>query len=192
MDAKNLNQENISNNKSHSFLEILKFTVIALAIIIPFRAYIAEPFIVRGESMDPTFSTGHYLIVDQVTYYFHDPKREDVIVFKHPVSQNDRYLIKRIIGLPGETLHIDDGKITIINEENPDGIIIDDSHVIVKNRTKDTIKKTLGQNEYFVMGDNRVNSSDSREWGVLESKYIVGRPILRLYPISKIGILPGV
>ncbi len=192
MDTQNLNQENISIKKENSFKDILKFTIIAFAIIIPFRAYIAEPFIVKGPSMDPTFATGHYLIVDQVTYHFNKPERGDVVVFKHPIAQNERYLIKRIIALPDETISMDNGIITIINSANPKGIVIDDSHVTESNRTHDTFRKTLAHDEYFVMGDNRANSSDSREWGPLEESYIVGRPLLRLYPISKINILPGV
>ncbi len=192
MNSENLKQENSKDKKENSFKEIVKFTLITLAIVIPFRAYIAEPFVVNGASMDPTFKTGEYLIVDQVTYHWNEPKRGDVIVFKYPINDSRKYLIKRIIGLPNETISVNNGKIKIINKENPNGIILDDVYVIENHKTRDTFTKTLGSLEYFVMGDNRAESSDSRLWGPLESKYIVGRPILRLLPFSKISILPGI
>ncbi len=179
------------------FKEFFKIAIIAIVIVIPFRMFIAEPFVVSGESMDPTFDSGHYLIVDRVTYRFREPKRLDVVVFNYPkeamkyTEDTNIYLIKRIIGLPGETLKIEDGKVTVINKENPKGIIIPDNFVIDSHKTHESIEVTLGPTEYYVMGDNRANSLDSRKWGPLEEKYIVGRPILRLLPLSKIGILPG-
>ncbi len=177
--------------KKENFLkEIVKFTVIALAIVIPIRAYIAQPFIVSGASMDPTFSTGQYLIVDQITYRFETPKRDDVIILKYPKNP-ETYFIKRIIGLPNETVSVKGGKITIINNEHPEGLSLDESYVIAQHRTTESFSITLGPTEYFVMGDNRAQSSDSRTWGPLESKYIVGRPIVRLFPFSKIDLLPG-
>jgi signal peptidase I len=121
----------------------------------------------------------------------------DIIVFDYPkeavkyTENTNIYLIKRIIGLPGETLNIKDGKVTVINKEHPEGIIIPDNFVIDSHRTNENLDITLGPTEYYVMGDNRANSLDSRKWGPLEEKYIVGRPILRLLPFSKIGILPG-
>jgi signal peptidase I len=173
------------------FKEILKFTVIALVIVVPIRMYIAQPFIVNGASMDPTYETGQYLIVDQLTYHFEDPKRGAVIVFKYPLSPKT-YFIKRIIGLPGETVNMDTGKITIINKENPSGFpLIEDSYITKEHRTSDSFTITLKPNEYFVMGDNRPQSSDSRSWGALESKFIVGRPFLRLLPFNKISVFPG-
>ena len=176
--------------KENFFKEILKFTLIAIIIVIPIRAFIAQPFIVSGSSMDPTFSSGQYLIVDQVTYRFEDPKRFDVIIFKYPLNP-DNYFIKRIIGLPNEKISLRSGKIIITNKEYPDGNTVDDPYVTEASRTYDNFDITLSEKEYFVMGDNRGQSSDSRIWGALEKKYIVGRPIVRLTPISKISILPG-
>lgn len=177
--------------KKESFLkEIVKFTLIALAIVIPVRAYVAQPFIVSGASMDPTFATGQYLIVDQVTYHFENPQRDDVIIFKYPLDP-ETYFIKRIIGLPGETVSVTGGKVTIINNANPNGIELKEPYVIEKHRTTETFSVILGPTEYFVMGDNRAQSSDSRTWGPLESKFIVGRPIVRLFPFSKVDLLPG-
>ena len=172
------------------FKEIIKFTIIALAIVIPVRAYIAQPFIVSGASMDPTFTTGQYLIVDQLTYHFEDPKRGSVIILKYPLNPST-FFIKRIIGLPGETLSMKNGKLTIINKTNPSGFLLNETYITDEHRTSDTFEITLNDTEYFVMGDNRPESSDSRVWGPLESKYIVGRPFVRLFPISKISLFPG-
>ncbi|MDQ5893490.1 MAG: signal peptidase [Patescibacteria group bacterium] len=184
----------ISNQKppqKENFVkEIIKFTLIALAIVIPIRAYVAQPFIVSGASMDPTFSTGQYLIVDQLSYRFEDPQRGEIIIFKYP-NDIETFFIKRIIGLPAETISVDNGKITIINTENPDGFVLDESYITKDHKTSDTFTITLGHNEYFVMGDNRPQSSDSRAWGPLEEKYIVGRPFVRLLPLSKISVFPG-
>ncbi len=176
--------------KENFFIEIIKFTLIALAIVIPVRTYIAQPFIVSGASMDPTFSSGQYLIVDQISYRFEDPKRDDVIIFKYPLDP-ETYFIKRIIGLPRETISVKGGEITIYNNENPDGIKIEEPYITDEHRTTETFSITLGSTEYFVMGDNRAQSSDSRRWGPLDLKFIVGRPIIRLLPISKIDLLLG-
>jgi signal peptidase I len=176
--------------KENFLKEIVKFTLIAIAIVIPIRAYVAQPFIVSGASMDPTFKSGQYLIVDQLTYHFNEPQREDVIVFRYPHDPSIFY-IKRIIGLPGETVTMTDGKIKITSKEHPEGLVMDDPHVIPAHRTSDNYTITLRDTEYFVMGDNRPESSDSRVWGPLERKYITGRPILRLFPHGSASIFPG-
>ena len=176
--------------KENFFKEIVKFVIIALIIVIPIRTYVAQPFIVSGPSMDPTFNTGQYLIIDQVSYRFSEPKRNDVIVFKYPRDPKVFY-IKRIIGLPGETLSVDTGKVTVINSNYPEGIALDDSFIEKDHRTSETFKITLGPTEYFVMGDNRAESSDSRSWGPMDKKYIVGQPLFRLLPFNKISFIPG-
>jgi signal peptidase I len=185
---KKLKSEN--EPKENFFKEIVKFTILALVIVIPIRTYIAQPFIVNGPSMYPTFNTGQYVIVDEVTYRFNEPQRGDVIIFKYPLNPKTFY-IKRIIGLPGETLVSTGGKVTVINNENPKGFPIDDSFVDINHRSSNDFKITLGKTEYFVMGDNRAESSDSRIWGPLDRKLIVGRAFVRLFPFSKISVLPG-
>ncbi|MHB1316799.1 MAG: signal peptidase I [Minisyncoccota bacterium] len=175
--------------KGLSFLkELVTFILIAVFIIYPFRKFIAEPYIVSGSSMSPTFETGHYLIIDKISYKFHDPKRDDVIVMKFP-EDTSRDFIKRIIGLPGETVKIEDGVVTIINSENPNGFKL--SETFIKFTKSDTLTKTLSSDEYFVMGDNRAGSYDSRIWGALPKEDIIGTPLLRMYPLSKINISPG-
>jgi signal peptidase I len=168
--------------------EVILFAVIAVGVVLPFRLYVAEPYIVDGKSMDPTFATGDYLIVDKLSYELGAPKRDTVIVFKFP-QQPSRNLIKRVIGLPGDTVTSNAGVVTIVNNDNPKGFILDQSYL--KHPFADSFSITLGPDEYFVMGDNRPDSYDSRAWGILPKKDILGRPILRLLPIGKIGTLPG-
>ncbi len=184
-----MNPENTPKTENF-FKEIVKFTIIALAIVLPIRAYIAQPFIVSGASMDPTFSTGQYLIVDQLSFKIEDPKRGEVIILKYPINPSV-FFIKRIIGLPGETLTMKSGKITIVNEANPKGFLLNEPYITEDHQTSDTFQITLGKTEYFVMGDNRPASSDSRTWGPLDSEYVIGRPLFRLFPLSKISVFPG-
>lgn len=185
-----MNPENNLTEKN-SFKEIIKFIIIALLIIIPIRTYIVQPFIVSGASMDPTFATGQYLIVDQLTYHLNNPRRGDVVIMKYPKNPKV-YFIKRIIGLPGETLIMNTGKVTIKNNDYPDGLALDETYITKDHRTSDTFEIKLSPTEYFVMGDNRPESSDSRTWGPLDSKYLVGRPVIRLLPFSKLSIFPGI
>lgn len=185
----NPNGEN-TNKIWHTVREWTVTIIIALLIALPIRYFIAEPFIVSGASMDPTFASGQFLIVDRLSYRFSTPERDDVIVFRYP-NNPSVYYIKRIIGLPNETVKIDHGNVTIINSQYPDGLKLDQSFVAPAHASLDSETIKLGQNEYFVMGDNRRESSDSRAWGNLESKYIVGKPILRLLPLTKIALFPG-
>ncbi len=167
--------------------EVTKFAVIAAIIVLPIRIYIAQPFIVKGESMDPTFEDGQYLIVDEITYYTEGPKRGDVIIFKYPKDPS-KYFIKRIIGLPGETVIVANGDVSV---ESPHAALFALEEPYVKNKSADNITAALEEGEYFVMGDNRRNSMDSRSWGVLPEKNIVGRAFVRLLPVNEIGLFPG-
>jgi signal peptidase I len=180
--------------KEHFLWEIVKFAVIALVIIVPVRMFVAEPFIVSGDSMDPTFATGQYLIVDQLSYHFEQPARGDVIIFRYPKDPSI-FFIKRIIGLPGETVSINNGVITIYNTQHPEGsstgITLSEPYIAADHRSYDTSTTTLGPTQYFVMGDNRNQSSDSRVWGPVDRSLIIGRPIVRLLPPSSLAVLPG-
>lgn len=168
--------------------ELIRFVMIAAIIIIPFRIFIAQPFIVNGASMDPTFETNQYLIVDQLTYRTHEPRRGDVVIFRFPLNPKDFY-IKRIIGLPNESVAIRGSDIYIQEKDSKDFYKIDEPYL--EFQSSNTMTISLGENEYFVMGDNRPNSSDSRHWGVLPKEFIVGRAYLRLLPFSQIDFLPG-
>ncbi len=169
------------------FLELVRFTLLVLLVVIPIRIFIAQPFIVSGHSMDPTFHDGDYLIVDEISYKYKNPERGQVIIFKLP-SNHKRFLIKRIIGLPGETVKIEGGKI-YITEKNGKKIELDENYLNGNFSSYGTWK--LGKNEYFVMGDNRNNSSDSRSWGLLDRKLIIGKTFLRLFPFQYFSFKPG-
>jgi signal peptidase I len=171
-----------------SFWDLIKFALIAVIIVIPIRMFIAQPFVVSGESMFPTFNDGEYLIVDEISYILGNPHRGDVIVFRYP-NDTKRFFIKRIIGMPNEEIMIKNGKITIINSENKDGFVLNEPYIDEKFDTTTTFK--TGAGEFFVLGDNRNRSSDSRIWGVLPEKLIIGRAYLRLLPIKNISYLPG-
>lgn len=177
-----------SPNKKGFIREFIEFALIALLIVVPFRIFIAQPFIVNGLSMDPTFKNGEYLIVDQLSYRFETPERGSVIIFKYP-KDTSKYFIKRVIGLPGETVVIKGGIVTIINATHPKGFILNEPYV--KLPKQDDFNTTLESGNYFVLGDNRLGSADSRLWGPLPTEDIVGRPVLRLFPVSQLGTMPG-
>jgi len=160
--------------------EIVKIVIIALLIVVPIRYFIFQPFFVKGQSMEPNFSSGDYLIVDEITYRFRPPQRGEVVVFKYPDDPSQRY-IKRIIGLPGETIEIEEGKVIIYNKEG--GRMLEESGYLSSSVfTSGNLRLTLGGNEYFVLGDNRIASADSRRWGPLPQENIVGRALIRVWP----------
>lgn len=178
--------------KSENFFwEIFKFTAIALAVVLPIRLFIAQPFIVSGASMDPTFATGQYLIVDQLSYHIGNPARGQVIIFKYPKDET-KYFIKRVIGLPGETVSISGSTVKISNKAHPEGFTLTEPYIATANEKDDSpMSVTLKTDEYFVLGDNRAQSFDSREWGVVPRDLIIGTPFVRLFPLGKISIFPG-
>jgi signal peptidase I len=172
-------------NRSEFWKELFKLVLIAIIVVVPFRLYVAQPFIVDGASMDPTFHDGEYLIVDEISYRFKEPSRGEVLIFKYPKDPS-KYFIKRIIGLPGEKLSINEGEVTITSDEHPNGFTLDEPYI--KFTKSDTFSYSLKQGEYFVMGDNRLQSADSRLWGPVPEANIIGRPILRFIPPT---IFPG-
>jgi signal peptidase I len=129
-----------------------------------------------------TFESGQYLVVDQVSYQFHEPRRGDVVVFRYPKDPS-KFFIKRVIGLPGDTVIIEGSTVRIKNEASPEGFVLNEPY-IKSMRNNNNVTETLGDREYFVMGDNRDQSSDSRVWGVLQEERIVGRAFVRLFPTS--------
>lgn len=168
--------------------ELFRFAIIAALIVLPFRYFIAQPFIVKGVSMSPTFETGEYLIVDEISYRFNNPERGDVVIVKKPGNTSEN-LIKRIMGLPGETLRYKNNVLTVINKENPDGLIISEPY-LTNIKTSD-FEATLGNDQYFVMGDNRSVSLDSRIVGPVRRDAIIGEALLRLFPPTRISYYPG-
>jgi signal peptidase I len=172
--------------------ELVRVFVIALLIIVPLRVFIAEPFIVSGSSMVPNYHNREYLIIDKVSYRQHEPQRGDVVVLRYPKDPT-QYFIKRVIALPGETVKIDKGSVFIFNKETPNGTQLDEQYLPNQGITFGSAEPvTLGPDEFFVLGDNRLASSDSRVWGILPKDEIVGRVWLRVFPLQNFGFTPKV
>ena len=190
----NKNQETPNNNKSMQTVgafvwDLIKILIIALIIIVPFRTFVAEPFVVSGSSMLPNFHNGDYLIIDRLSYITGSPARGDVIVLKYP-KDTSQFFIKRIIGLPGETVKLAQGKVVVINKDHPEGFQLNEPYLSSPIETfGKTDPTTLGSGEFFVLGDNRVASSDSRVWGILPRDDIVGRVWARIFHFNEAGFI---
>lgn len=169
-------------------------TLITFAIIyFVVKGYIAQPFLVKGRSMEQTFSDGDYLIVDQLSYNFTTPKRSDIVVFHTEFIQGGKeseYYIKRVIGVPGDRVVIKDGNVILYKDNGNIPTKLEEAYLIegLKTIAPNSIDVVLKDHEYFVMGDNRGNSSDSRYWGPVDKEYIVGKPIVRLFPFNTITL----
>ena len=171
--------------------EVGKVLLVSLAIVLPIRYFIVQPFIVRGASMEPNFEDREYLIVDELSYILRDPRRGESIVFRYPRDPR-QFFIKRIISLPGEQVEVKNGRVIIVNDEYPKGFTLEEPYLNPPDRTtQPDFAVSLGEGEYFVLGDNRDSSSDSRVWGKLEREYIIGKVIFRAWPLDKVGIIPS-
>ncbi len=166
-------------------LEIVQIAALALAIIIPVRYFLVQPFIVKGESMEPNFHDNEYLIIDELTFRFREPERGEIVVFHPPGANDSQYYIKRVIGLPGETIEVKDGKVIVANEENPNGFILEEDYL--DDYTPGRDRRVVGLDEYYLLGDNRDASLDSRAFGPVPKDNIVGRVWIRGLPLEKIG-----
>ncbi len=164
---------------SNFWKELFKLVLISIIIVVPFRLFIAQPFIVDGLSMYPTFDNSDYLIVDEISYHFREPERGSVIVFHYPKDVSKSF-IKRLIGLPGETVTIEEGRVSITSSTYPEGLVLEEGYV--KKPKLDNLSFTLAQDEYFVMGDNRAQSADSRLWGPIKREHIIGQPLAQFWP----------
>ncbi len=184
----NVPLQNQQHKDGRSFFEFVRFLVIISAVVFAVRFYVATPFIVSGSSMDPTFAHGEYLIVDEISYRLAEPKRGDVIVFRFP-QKRTQFFIKRIIGLPRETVEIQGGSLSVKNDAAPRGFVLDEPYLA--DGTAGSLSVTLGESEYFVLGDNRSASFDSRSWGTLPRDLIVGRAFARLFPLQNLALFPG-
>lgn len=166
------------------FLEVVKIVVLACVTIALVRYFLFKPFYVRGQSMEPTFYEHEYLIVDELTYRFRQPERGEVVVFKAP-SEPGEYYLKRVIGLPGEQVKVENNKVIIYNQEHPQGLVIQEAYL--EKQTEGSVRLTLNDNEYFVLGDNRPESFDSRRFGAITRNDIVGRAVFRGWPLPRLG-----
>jgi len=172
--------------------EVIKITVLTLAIILPIRYFLMQPFFVKGASMEPNFDDGQYLIIDELSYRLRQPARGEVVVFRYPADPK-QYYIKRIIGLPGETVEVVDGRVKIYNSEHSLGFVLDETNYLPPTvSTYGDQKTVLNSDEYFVLGDNRQASYDSRRWGVLPAENLIGRAWLRAWPpqVAKVFAAP--
>lgn len=173
------------------FLDILEVVVFAIAIFLFVYLLLLQPHKIKGQSMEPNFSDGEYLLTEKVSYRFNEPERGDVVVFKAPGTGGEEF-IKRIIGLPGEEISLIDRKIHInaraLDEEylgvgeitNP-GTFLDNGEII-----------RIPAEHYFVMGDNRSASSDSRTWGFITTEEITGRAWVTYWPLDKFGVIENI
>ncbi len=190
-----LNDMPVKKDPTGDFLyfiwDLVKTGIIVFIIAFSIRYFLVQPFIVEGSSMLPNFVDKEYLLAEKLNYLIGSPRRGDVVIFRYPKNPTTNF-IKRVIALPGETVEIEDSKIKIINSEHTDGIYLDESIYLASNiktltSTREKFTMTLGPDEYFVMGDNREHSSDSREWGKLPKSNIIGRAWLTLKPFNKFG-----
>lgn len=169
-----------------SFLfEVVQIVLISSAIIIPIRYFLVQPFYVKGASMEPNFYDHEYLIIDELSYRFRDPFRGEILVFKYPRDPS-QFFIKRIIGLPGETIEITGGNVTVYNTEHPNGFVLEEDY-LGGEQTTGKMRVTLAEDEYYVFGDNRDASLDSRSFGPINRDDVVGRVWVRGLPLSRIG-----
>ena len=183
-----LERESARTSDRGFWREFLSVAVFAALIVIPIRLFLAEPFVVNGASMDPNFTTKDYLIIDKISYRLSSPDRGDVIVLKYPQNPST-FFIKRIIGLPSETISIQGSQVTISGAEHSESFVLDEPYLT--HVGDDTFTITLTDDEYFVMGDNRPSSSDSRVWGPLPKENVVGRAFVRLLPVAEAGLYPA-
>jgi signal peptidase I len=172
--------------------ELIKTAVIISFLAYVIRIFVLQPFIVEGLSMYPQFKTSDYLLVDKVSYRLSPPHRGDIVVFKYPGDPSINY-VKRVIGLPGEKIHIENGHVTVINIAHPQGELLNELYVSSGNLTSTSTGPkadyTVPSNNYFVLGDNRQASSDSREWGFLPSEDLIGRVLVQAFPLNRISII---
>lgn len=169
--------------------EVFKVVIISLAIIIPVRYFLIQPFYVKGASMEPSFYDHEYLIIDEITYRFREPERGEIVVFKYPKRPSE-YYIKRVIGLPGETVEISDGSVFVYTADTNRKVQLEEQYLpegIDTINNGDYNKVTLGADEYFVLGDNRNHSKDSRSFGAVKDSFIVGRVLFRGWPLDRLG-----
>lgn len=165
------------------FGEVAKIVIVALLIVVPIRTFLVQPFFVKGESMAPAFQDQEYLLIDEFSYRLGEPRRGDVVVFHYP-NDKRQYYIKRVVGLPGERVKAENNQVKIYSREHLAGLVLDEQ-AYVSGETPGNFDVTLKANEYFVLGDNRNRSYDSRSWGALDRALIVGKVWLVVWPFPR-------
>ncbi len=165
-------------------METAEVAFVAVISVLVIRTFLIQPFLVSGDSMEPNFSNGNYLLVDELSYRLRQPARGEVVVFRYPGNESIFY-IKRIIGLPGERVAVKDGTIKIFNAAHPAGFELKENYIPSLALTSGNVDTALSSDKYFVLGDNRMYSYDSRSWGALSKNEIIGLVRLKLWPINK-------
>ena len=168
-------------------IELLESAALSLIIILPIRFFIIQPFFVKGQSMEPNFHENDYLIIDELSFRLREPQRGEAVVLRSPFEKN-YFFIKRIIGLPGETVSVKNGEVRIYSEEYPQGLVLDEPYLKNNEMTDGNLEIKIPENQYFVMGDNRRYSYDSRRWGLLNQDDLIGRVWLRLWPFQAASV----
>ena len=179
-----------------SFLEVLEIALVAVGAVYVVRTFFVQPFLVSGSSMVPTFANGDYVLVDEFTYRVRQPERGEVVVFHDPQDWST-YFIKRVIGLPGDTVTISNNTVTVVDKQHPNGLTLSESYLPSGTQVSadactggqfsgSTCTYSLSSSTYLVFGDNRTESFDSRSWGPLPVKNIVGMVRIRLWPVNEI------
>lgn len=166
-----------------SIFEVFEIALVAIGAVFLIRTFLIQPFLVSGSSMIPNFSNGDYLLIDELTYHFRSPQRGEVIVFRYPKDEST-YFIKRIVALPGERVEIKNDKVKIYDSLSSQGFVLGEKYLPDSIATGGNSEYNLGAGEYLVLGDNRSYSFDSRSWGLLKEKEIVGLVRLRLWPFD--------
>jgi signal peptidase I len=165
----------------------VKVIVISLAIIVPVRYFLIQPFYVKGASMEPTYLDHEYLIIDELSYRFREPVRGEVVVFRPPNDPRQFY-IKRVIGLPGERVKVTGGEVVVYTPEAPQGEKLDEAYLDPDAVTLGEVDIRLKESQYFVLGDHRGASLDSRVFGAIERGAIVGRTWVRGWPLDRVTV----
>ncbi len=165
--------------------ELVRVVVISLAIILPIRYFLVQPFYVKGASMEPNFYDHEYLIIDELSYRVRTPVRGEIVVFRYP-NDPSQFFIKRVIGLPGEKVHIEEEKIQITNAEHPKSFLLTETYLPSSARTYGTYSATLTPDEYYLLGDNRTSSLDSRMFGPVRKELLTGRVWIRGWPLDRV------
>lgn len=167
----------------HFLWDLSKVIVLALVLVVVIRLFVFQPFVVSGNSMEPNFNNGDYLIIDELSYLFSEPERGDVVVLRFPKDET-QFFIKRVIGLPGERVEISQNKVKIYSDSDPAGKVLREDYLASGTVTAGNETIVLKSDEYFVLGDNRASSSDSRIWGVLPRRDIIGKVFVRVLPFD--------
>lgn len=184
---------NVFRSLGEFFLDIIETVVIALSIFLVVYLFFMQPHQVNGQSMVPNFQSGEYVLTDKVSYRMGDPKRGDIIVFHAPEAANCPKgtgcdFIKRILGVPGDTIEVKDDHIIVNGHPLAEPYIPEEFETLAGAYTKGRAI-TLGDQEYFAVGDNRPYSSDSRAWGPIKKTDIIGRAFFRYWPFTRLGFL---